>query len=146
MLGRTSMVTYVVLAKFTDQGIRNAKDSPKRAEAVQRMAQTFGVTVKEIFWTQGRYDIVTIVGEDCWTNALIRPKSSGRSGSSGTAPGYPGRDRGRSGERCGLLPARGYGEPQLQDHPLRQNRSRRRTTGMAPLISASTWPGPAARI
>ena len=23
------MVTYVVLAKFTDQGIRNAKESPK---------------------------------------------------------------------------------------------------------------------
>jgi uncharacterized protein with GYD domain len=27
------MATYVVLTKFTDQGIRNAKDSPKRAEA-----------------------------------------------------------------------------------------------------------------
>jgi uncharacterized protein with GYD domain len=55
------MVTYVVLAKFTDQGLKNAKDSPKRAEAFRRMAQTFGVTVKDIFWTQGRYDIVTIV-------------------------------------------------------------------------------------
>src|SRR5258708_38156236 len=26
-----------------------------------QMAKTFGVTVKDIFWTQGRYDIVTIV-------------------------------------------------------------------------------------
>jgi uncharacterized protein with GYD domain len=59
--GRTTMATYVVLAKFTDQGIRNAKDSPKRAEAFKQMAETFGVTVKELFWTQGRYDIVTIV-------------------------------------------------------------------------------------
>ena len=25
------------------------------------MAETFGVTVKQLFWTQGRYDIVTIV-------------------------------------------------------------------------------------
>ena len=25
------------------------------------MAQTFGVTVREIVWTQGRYDIVTIL-------------------------------------------------------------------------------------
>ena len=25
------------------------------------MAKTFGVTVKEIVWTQGRYDIVTIL-------------------------------------------------------------------------------------
>ena len=55
------MVTYVVLAKFTDQGIKSAKDSVKRAEAFKQMAKTFGVTVKEIVWTQGRYDIVTIV-------------------------------------------------------------------------------------
>src|SRR6516162_2913110 len=55
------MVTYVVLAKFTDQGIRNAKESPKRADAFKEMAKTFGVTVKELVWTQGRYDIVTIV-------------------------------------------------------------------------------------
>jgi uncharacterized protein with GYD domain len=55
------MVTNVVLAKFTDQGIRNVKESPKRADAFKQMAKTFGVTVKDIFWTQGRYDIVTIV-------------------------------------------------------------------------------------
>ena len=55
------MVTYVVLGNFTDQGIRNAKDSPKRADAFKQMAKTFGVIVKDIFWTQGRYDIVTVV-------------------------------------------------------------------------------------
>ena len=55
------MITYVVLATFTDQGVKNAKDSPKRAEAFKQMAKTFGVTVKDIFWTQGRYDIVTVV-------------------------------------------------------------------------------------
>jgi uncharacterized protein with GYD domain len=41
------------------QGIRNAKDSPKRAEAFKQMAKTFGAN--GLFWTQGRYDIVTIV-------------------------------------------------------------------------------------
>ena len=55
------MVAYVVLANFTEQGIRNAKESPKRAEAFKAMAKTFGVTVREILWTQGRYDIVTIL-------------------------------------------------------------------------------------
>ena len=54
------MLAYVVLASFTDQGVKNAKDSPKRAEAFKQMAKTFGVTVKEIFWTRGRYDIVAI--------------------------------------------------------------------------------------
>jgi len=56
-----TMVTYVVLANFTDQGIRTAKDSPKRAEAFKKMAETFGVVVKELFWTQGRFDVVTIL-------------------------------------------------------------------------------------
>ncbi len=42
------MLTYVVLATFTDQGVKNAKDSPKRAEAFKQMAKTFGVTVKDI--------------------------------------------------------------------------------------------------
>jgi uncharacterized protein with GYD domain len=54
------MANYVILATFTDQGVRTAKESPKRAEAFRQMAKTFGVTVKEIFWTQGRYDIVAI--------------------------------------------------------------------------------------
>jgi uncharacterized protein with GYD domain len=36
------MVTYVVLANFADQGIRSVKDSPKRAEAFKKLAETFG--------------------------------------------------------------------------------------------------------
>jgi len=55
------MATYVVLGNFTDQGIRAAKDSPKRAEAFKKMAETFGISVKELFWTQGRYDVVTVL-------------------------------------------------------------------------------------
>ena len=39
------MVTYVVLATFTDQGVKNAKGSPKRAEAFKQMAKTFEVDV-----------------------------------------------------------------------------------------------------
>jgi uncharacterized protein with GYD domain len=35
-VGKTTMATYVVLARFTDQGVKNAKDSPKRAEAFIR--------------------------------------------------------------------------------------------------------------
>ena len=54
------MPTYVTLASFTEQGVRNAKDSLKRADAFKEMAKKHGVTVKDIYWTQGRYDIVTI--------------------------------------------------------------------------------------
>jgi uncharacterized protein with GYD domain len=55
------MATYVVLANFTDQGVRNAKDSPKRADAFKEMAKKCGATVKDLYWTQGQYDAVTIV-------------------------------------------------------------------------------------
>ncbi len=64
------MATYVVLAKFTDQGIRNAKESPKRANAFKEMAKAFGVTVKDLVWTQGRYDVVTIVEAPDETSAM----------------------------------------------------------------------------
>jgi uncharacterized protein with GYD domain len=54
------MITYAVLVNFTDQGIRNAKDTLKRADAFKEMAKKFGVTVREMFWTQGLHDIVVI--------------------------------------------------------------------------------------
>ena len=54
------MAIYVTLVNFTDQGVRNVKDTPKRAEAFKAMAKKHGVTVKDIYWTQGRYDIITI--------------------------------------------------------------------------------------
>lgn len=55
------MATYVVLANFTEQGVRNAKDSPKRADAFREMAKKCGATVKDLYWTQGQYDITAIL-------------------------------------------------------------------------------------
>lgn len=55
------MATYVVLAQFTDQGIRAIKNSPQRAASVAEMAKGFGCEMKEIYWTLGKYDIVTII-------------------------------------------------------------------------------------
>jgi uncharacterized protein with GYD domain len=54
------MATYIVLNSFTDQGIRNVKDSAKRADAVRELAKKFGVTAKEFYWTLGSYDVVAI--------------------------------------------------------------------------------------
>jgi len=55
------MPTYILLGSFTDQGIRNVKDTTKRAEVLRDMGQKFGVTVKEVYWTLGRYDVATIL-------------------------------------------------------------------------------------
>ena len=55
------MATYVVLGNFTEQGVRHAKDSPKRADAFKETAKKHGATVKELYWTQGLYDITAII-------------------------------------------------------------------------------------
>lgn len=54
------MATYIVLASFTDQGIRNVKETTKRADAVKEAAKKFGITAKEFYWTMGSRDVVVI--------------------------------------------------------------------------------------
>ena len=58
------MATYIVLANFTDQGAKNIKDTTKRADAAKEMAASKGVKMREIYWTQGQYDLVTICEAD----------------------------------------------------------------------------------
>ena len=55
------MATFISLLKFTDQGIRNVKDSTDRHEAFKAMAEKLGVTVKDNYYTVGHYDIVLIM-------------------------------------------------------------------------------------
>lgn len=55
------MLNYVALASFTDQGIRSVKDTVKRADAARDMAGRFGVKMKDIYWTQGQYDLVILL-------------------------------------------------------------------------------------
>ena len=55
-----TMPNYIVLGSFTEQGIRNINDSPKRTEAVAAMAKKVGATLKETYWTLGQYDFVAL--------------------------------------------------------------------------------------
>jgi uncharacterized protein with GYD domain len=54
------MATYISLNNFTDQGIHKFKETTKRAGAIKEMAKKFGVTAKEIYWTLGSYDTVSV--------------------------------------------------------------------------------------
>jgi uncharacterized protein with GYD domain len=54
------MATFVVLASFSDQGIKNVKQTIERADAFKQMATKVGATVKDIYWTLGAHDIVAI--------------------------------------------------------------------------------------
>lgn len=73
------MSTFISLINFTDQGIRNVKDSPARAQAFVEMAKKLDVTVKSIYWTVGAYDIVVIAegSDEAVTTALLTVGSAG---------------------------------------------------------------------
>ena len=50
------MPTYVTLVRFTEQGAKNFRDTPKRAGAFRDAARNGGVAVRDIYWTLGPYD------------------------------------------------------------------------------------------
>jgi uncharacterized protein with GYD domain len=74
------MATYIMLANFTDQGIRNVKDTVKRAEAFKELAKGAGVTVRELSWTLGQYDIVAIADAPDDTAVTALGLTLGKSG------------------------------------------------------------------
>jgi uncharacterized protein with GYD domain len=54
------MPAYVTLFNFTDQGIRNIKESPNRAKAASDAAKSAGGRIIGIWWLLGQYDGVVI--------------------------------------------------------------------------------------
>jgi uncharacterized protein with GYD domain len=56
--GRSPMPTYVLLVNYTDQGIRDVKDSPQRVDKTREIARRFGAEVKDVYLTMGNYDFV----------------------------------------------------------------------------------------
>ncbi|MEE8622291.1 MAG: GYD domain-containing protein [Alphaproteobacteria bacterium] len=55
------MPTYISLISFTDQGIRNIKDSPDRADAARKVIEDLGGEMKELYLTMGAYDLFTVL-------------------------------------------------------------------------------------
>ncbi len=68
------MATFISLLNFTDQGIRNVKDSPDRYEEFRKMAEEKGVRFTSVYWTVGHYDVVAILegSEEAVTAALLK--------------------------------------------------------------------------
>lgn len=54
------MATYVSLLRYTDQGIRNIKESPSRLDAAKKAFQAAGGELKQFYLAMGRYDIVIV--------------------------------------------------------------------------------------
>jgi len=55
------MPHYIILLNWTDQGIRNVKDSPKRAAAAKAAVEKAGGKWLGFYYTLGQYDMVAII-------------------------------------------------------------------------------------
>ena len=54
------MAKYITLYKFTDQGIRDIKGSPKRVKDAVAAWEAMGGKILGVYSTQGPYDFVAI--------------------------------------------------------------------------------------
>ena len=71
------MARYVLLLNWTDQGIKAAKETVKRAAAAAGMWEKAGCKMVDCVWTLGPYDLViTIEGPDDETVTALSLKLS----------------------------------------------------------------------
>ena len=54
------MRSYVILANWTDQGVKNSRDTLKRAESFRALIESRRGKLREHLYTLGEYDIVMV--------------------------------------------------------------------------------------
>jgi uncharacterized protein with GYD domain len=52
------MPTYVMLASWTDQGMRSIEESPKRIDTARKSLEDMGGHFQSVFVTMGEYDLI----------------------------------------------------------------------------------------
>lgn len=52
------MPTYVMLARWTDQGIRAIGEAPRRIDAAKKVLEEMGGQLRSLYMTMGDYDLV----------------------------------------------------------------------------------------
>ena len=74
------MTTYVSLINWTEQGIKNFRDTTQRAADFTKLVESSGGSVRELVWTVGQYDLVCIADfpdEETGVAALLQVGSQG---------------------------------------------------------------------
>lgn len=56
------MQTYIILLRFTQQGIGDIKESPNRLDAAKQAFRAMGAELKQWYLVTGQYDAV-VIGE-----------------------------------------------------------------------------------
>jgi uncharacterized protein with GYD domain len=54
------MANYVILGKYTKQGIETFKDSSKRRAKARELATSLGGEIKQVYVTMGQFDVVAV--------------------------------------------------------------------------------------
>jgi len=54
------MPIYITLVNYTQKGIENVKESPKRLDVAKQAFQRVGAELKEFYLVMGRYDIILV--------------------------------------------------------------------------------------
>ncbi len=54
------MTIYIMLANWTEQGVRAIKDSPRRLDKAKAALQDMGGEFKSVFMTMGDYDLIAV--------------------------------------------------------------------------------------
>ncbi len=54
------MPTYVMLANWTDQGLKAINDGPKRVDAAKKMLEEMGGSFRSLYMTMGQHDMIGI--------------------------------------------------------------------------------------
>ncbi len=52
------MPTYVMLVNWTDQGVKNIEENPKRVDAARKLLEDMGGHFRSVLMTMGSYDLV----------------------------------------------------------------------------------------
>ena len=55
------MAKYVMLLNWTEQGVKNIKDSPKRLDAAKALAKKLGGDILKFYMTTGAYDMIVVL-------------------------------------------------------------------------------------
>ena len=55
------MATFIALLRFTERGAQAVKESVQRAGGNRALGEQLGVTVNDIYWTLGQYDVVMLL-------------------------------------------------------------------------------------
>ncbi|MCJ7658136.1 MAG: GYD domain-containing protein [Anaerolineales bacterium] len=54
------MPTFIILANWTEDGIKNIKGSPDRLDAAKQAFKDAGAELKEFYMVMGQYDMVLV--------------------------------------------------------------------------------------